>query len=236
VLLNGPLDRDSLVVDRTRFRWVEVSDRLLALQPFVDLGPGERLIIKVGFKDRALPAQAVLAVVTDPLVVDGTVEIDRRANTPEALLAALAQKEAELEELKARSVGSGPASLVLSEWLDKKAEPIEIFTSGAPASMGGLEVLDSFGYAGKFSALVAIKLRNPQGQKPWVLGKVHFTSTTGPPVKVLSVQMKLEQLQPGEEGLVVVETRPPSLAGRTFSMELVDASGQRRLSINLKAK
>src|SRR4051812_8576121 len=64
VAFNGSLDRDSLVVDRTRFKWVDVGDRILALQPFSDLGSGERLIVKIGFKDRALPTQAVLAVVT----------------------------------------------------------------------------------------------------------------------------------------------------------------------------
>ncbi|ADO72929.1 DUF2381 family protein [Stigmatella aurantiaca] len=63
----------------------------------------------MGFKDRALPAKAVLAVVSKADVMDGKVEVDRRANTPEALLAALSQKEAELEELKARYAGSGPS-------------------------------------------------------------------------------------------------------------------------------
>jgi hypothetical protein len=56
-------------------------------------------------------------------------------------------------------------------------------------------------------------------------------------VKVLSVQMKPEQLAPGEEGLVVVEMKaPPWTAGRPFTEELVDASGQRRLSFNLMTK
>ncbi|MBN1205733.1 MAG: DUF2381 family protein, partial [Myxococcaceae bacterium] len=85
VAFNGPLDRESLVVDRTRFKWVDVGDRILALEPFTDLGPGERLIMQVGFKDRALPAKAVLAVVSKADVMDGKVEVDRRANSPEAL-------------------------------------------------------------------------------------------------------------------------------------------------------
>ena len=34
VVLNGPLDRSSLVVDKTRFKWAEVSDQMLVLQPF----------------------------------------------------------------------------------------------------------------------------------------------------------------------------------------------------------
>src|SRR5688572_30359625 len=61
VLLNRPLDRDSLVVDRSRFKWVDVGDRTLSLQLLADLEPGERLLIKLGFKDREQPTQALFA-------------------------------------------------------------------------------------------------------------------------------------------------------------------------------
>jgi uncharacterized protein (TIGR02268 family) len=237
VAFNGPLDRDSLVVDRTRFKWVDVGDRLLALEPFTDLGPGERLIMQVGFKDRALPAKAVIAILSKADVMDGKVEVDRRANTPEALLAALTQKEAELEELKARYAGSGPPSLALSEWLHKWLRPIEFTTAVASGDLSGLEVTESIGYAGTFSALVVIRVRNPPGQKPWALGQVRLTSSAGAPVTLLSVQMKQEQLAPGEKGMVVVEAKtPPWTAGKSFSVALMDTSGQRLLSINLMTK
>jgi uncharacterized protein (TIGR02268 family) len=234
VAFNGPLDRDSLVVDRTRFKWMDVGDRTLVLEPFTDLGPGERLIMQVGFKDRALPAKAVLAAVSKAEVMDGKVEVDRRANTPEALLAALNQKEAELEELKARYVGNGPASLVLSEWLNKHMVPIPFTTAVAPADASGLAVRESIGYAGSSSALVAIRLRNLPGQPPWGVGQARLTSSSGTPVKVLSVQMKPAELAQGEEGLVVVEVQaPPWTAGKPFSVALTGTSGQRRLSLNL---
>jgi uncharacterized protein (TIGR02268 family) len=235
---NARLDPDSLVVDRTRFKWAEASEHFLMLEPFADVG--ERLIVQVGFKDRALPAKAVLAVVSRADVMDGKVEVDRRANTPEALLAALAQKEAELEELKARYAGNGPAGLVLSGWLDKEMRPIGFTRKVLAGDTSGLEGLESAGFPGIFSALVALKLRNRVGQKPWVLGQAHVTDVTGAPVKVLSVQMKKDHLAPGEEGLVVLETTtPPWKAGKTFkpfTVELVDASGQRRLSLNLMTK
>lgn len=60
VVLNGPLDRDSLVVDRTRFKWAEVSDQMLILQPFADLGSGERRIALV--VGPLLPGLTLLAV------------------------------------------------------------------------------------------------------------------------------------------------------------------------------
>jgi uncharacterized protein (TIGR02268 family) len=235
VAFNGPLDRDSLVVDRTRFKWVDVGDRILSLQPFADLGSGERLIVKIGFKDRALPTQAVLAIVTDSAVVDGNVEVDRRANTPEALLAALAQKEAELEELRARCAGSGPANLALSGWFTHETRAVILtIIEATSADASGLAVSDGVGYAGSFSALLTVQLRNLSDSKSWVPGRARFTSAAGTPVKVLSVQMRPSQLGPGEAGVLVVETKTPTWAqGQKFSAELVDASGEHRLSFNI---
>jgi uncharacterized protein (TIGR02268 family) len=237
VAFNGPLDRDSLVVDRTRFKWVDVGDRIITLEPFADLGAGERLIMQVVFKDRALPAKAIIAVVSKADVMDGKVEVDRRANTPEALLAALTLKEAELEELRARYAGSGPPGLVLSEWLNKYMLPVKFTPEVTPADASGLEVPESTGYEGKFSALVAIRIRNLPGQPSWAVGQARLTGPGGASVKVLSAQMKPAELAPGEEGLVVVEVKaPPWKAGKAFTVELVDAGSQRRLSFNLLAK
>ncbi|MFL5345399.1 MAG: DUF2381 family protein [Hyalangium sp.] len=234
---NGPLDRDSLIVDRTRFKWVDVGDRILALEPFADLGPGERLIMQVGFKDRALPAKAVIAVVSKADVMDGKVEVDRRANTPEALLAALSQKEAELEGLKARCAGNGPAGIVFSEWLTEKMHPVVLVAKASAAESSGLEAQRGVGYEGTSSTLVAIQLHNLPSQKPWAPGQAHLTSSRGAPVRVLSVQMRPEELAPGEQGLLVVETKePPWIASKPFSVELMDASGQRRLSFTLETQ
>jgi uncharacterized protein (TIGR02268 family) len=234
---NAPLDRDSLVVDRTRFRWAEISDRFLMLEPVADVGLGEKLIVQVGFKDKALPAKAVIAVVSKADVMDGKVEVDRRANTPEALLAALTQKEAELEELKTRCTGSGSPSLAVAEWLNKRTRPVDFTPVVAPGDSSGVEVGASIGYEGSFSALVAVWLRNLPGRPPWAVGQARLTNARGAPVTVLSVQMKPPQLDPGEEGLVVMETKtPPWEKGAALNVELVDASGQRHLFFNLKTK
>jgi uncharacterized protein (TIGR02268 family) len=235
VLLNGLLDRDSLVVDRTRFKWVDVGDQMLFLQLVADLGPGERLVIKIGFKDRALPAQAVFVAVTSPTVVDDNVEVDRRANTPEALLAALTQKEAELDELKVRCEGSGLTGLALSGWINEKTQVIRLVKAGLPGETSGLEVKQISGYQGTSSALVVIALRNLSGQPLWVLGQARITNAAGASVSVLSAQMKPPHLAPGEEGLLALDAKVVQWQrGEVFGLELVDAGGQRRLSFNLQ--
>lgn len=235
VAFNGPLDRDSLMVDRTRFRWVDVGDHTLFLEPVSDLSPGERLILQVGFKDKALPAKAVLAVLSKADVVDGKVEVDRRANTPEALIAALTQREAELEELKARCAAEGPASLVFSGWLTPAG--VRTLNLVSRASSQGLGVWGSALYQGQPSTLVALQLRNLPGQKPLAPGTARLTGLPGAPVKALSVRMKPEQLAPGEAGWLVVEAVvPPLEQGASFDLELMDASGQRRLFVNLTVR
>ncbi|EAU68572.1 hypothetical protein STIAU_8774 [Stigmatella aurantiaca DW4/3-1] len=233
LMFNAPLERDSLEADRTRFRWMDAGERTLILEPAAELGSGERLVVKVRFRDKALPAQAVLALVAHPTEVDGTVEVDRRANTSEALLAALAQKSAELEELKVRCEGGGPAGLVLSGWLPEGRMLPIVLTMTVPSDISGLEVNRVVGYVGTFSELVVVGLRNLPGQKPWRLGQTRITGSGGSPVKVLSGQMKPAELAPGEEGVVAVEAKPPWGFSQSFSVELMDVSGQRRIFLHL---
>lgn len=237
LVFNAPLDRDTLEVDRTRFKLADTGEHSLNLEPATELGSGERLVVKVRFKDRALPAQAVIALVSHASEMDGKVEVDRKANTPEALLAALAQKEAELEELKARYVSGGPAGLVLSGWLNERTGPIRLVERVSVVEANGLRMQNSFAYEGTFSVLLAISLRNLPGQKPWVLGQVRLTGPDGVPLRTLSVQMRPATLAPGEEGRLVVETEvSPWTPKKAFNVELVDASSQRRLSFTLKTR
>ncbi|HEX8705083.1 MAG TPA: DUF2381 family protein [Myxococcaceae bacterium] len=239
VLLNRPLDRDSLSVDRTRFKWVDVGDRTLSFQLAEDLEPGEQLLIKIGFKDREQPSQAIFAAVTHPTVMDGHVEVERRANSPEALLSALAQKEAELEELKSQCQGSGLTGVALSGWFKEDMQRIPLQPRAAPANSSSLMVTPRSAYAfeGTSSVVMVIGVRNLPGQPPWAVGRAHLTSAAGTAIAVLSVQQQPPHLAPGEEGLVALETKIPEWeSGEVLGVELVDASGQRRLSFNLSKK
>ncbi|QRO02320.1 DUF2381 family protein [Archangium violaceum] len=228
---DASLDKASVEVEGrpARFRWVDVGERLIAVEPSVDLGAEERLVVRVRYRDGASPAVATLVLVTHPTLVDKEVEVVRRSRTVEALEAALAEKEAALAALQAVS---GPAGLVFSGRLDFKgvqARRIELVPTG-PQS--GLKVVKGEAYRATTWALAVVRVRNLPGQKPWGPGEARLTRPNGTPVKVRSVDMDKAQLAPGEEGLVALETEAPFWdAGEFLRLELLDKSGTRRLSI-----
>ncbi|MDC0711942.1 DUF2381 family protein [Stigmatella sp. ncwal1] len=237
LMFNSPLERDSLEVDRTRFKWVDLGERTLNLEPAAELGASERLVVKVRFKDRALPSQAVLGLVAHPTEVDGRVEVDRRANTPEALLNALTLKTAEVEDLKARCEENGPVGLALSGWLTRDTSPIVIIEQEPSAETRGLQFRRGVGFQGGRSTLVTFHLLNRPDQRPWTLGQARLTEAGGGAATVLSAQMRPPSLAPGEKGLVVLEAATaPWVRGTEFSVELADASGQRLLFLNLRTQ
>jgi hypothetical protein len=91
-------------------------------------------------------------------------------------------------------------------------KPVVLTSVLAPGDASGLEVVESIGYGGAFSTLIAVRLRNLPGQVPWVLGH-------------------------GEEGIVVVEVKAvPWTVGKPFTVELVGPSDHRHLSFQLILK
>ncbi|WP_343213437.1 DUF2381 family protein [Archangium violaceum] len=228
---DAPIERASVEVEGrpARFRWVDVGERLLALEPSVDLGAEEKLVVRVRYRDGASPTVATLVLVSHPSLVDKEVEVVRRPRTVEALEAALAEREAALAALQG---ASGPAGLVFSGRLDLEgvqARPIELVPTGP---QNGLKVVKGEAYRASTWALAVVRVRNLPGQKPWGPGEARLTRPNGTPVKVRSVDMDKAQLGPGEEGLVALETEAPFWdAGEFLRLELLDKSGTRRLSL-----
>ncbi|MCY1075532.1 DUF2381 family protein [Archangium lansingense] len=230
---DAPIDKASLELEGrpARFRWVEAGERLVAVEPSVDLGAEEKLVVRVRYKDGASPAVATLVLVSHPTLVDKEVEVVRRPRTLEALEAALAEKEAELAALRAQYGAGGPAGLVFSGRIDRNGV-VARSTEDVPGIQGGLKVVRGMGYRAGSWALAVVRVRNLPGQKPWAPGSARLTRADGTPVKVLSVEMDKAQLAPGEEGLVAVEPEVPYWkAGQVFRVEVLDKSGVRRVPI-----
>ncbi|MCY1075187.1 DUF2381 family protein [Archangium sp. miwbw1] len=228
---DAPLDKASLDLEGrpARFRWVDVGERLIAVEPSVDLGAEEKLVVRVRYKDGASPAVAMLVLVSHPTLVDKEVEVVRRPRTVEALEATLADKEAELAALRALS---GPAGLVFSGRLDPDGVQARRIMNAPAGARGGLNVAGGEGYRAGSWALAVVRVRNLPGQSPWMPGVARLTRADGTAVKVRSVDMNKAQLAPGEEGLVAVEPEAPFWkVGEVFRLELLDKSGVRRLPI-----
>jgi uncharacterized protein (TIGR02268 family) len=231
---SAPIDRASLEVEgrATRFKLVDPGEFTLALEPSVEPGPGEKLGVRVRYKDGGTPAYAALALVSHPTLVDKEVEVVRRPRTVEALEARLSHVEAELVSLKAQCAQSGLPNLAFSGVLDSKgvrAKPF--FGKPAPGYKGGLEPGLGTGYRGTLWAMVVVQVRNRPGQPAWAPGAARLTSVKGTPVKVLSVHMEKPQLQPGEFAMVAVMVEPPASNEVLFQLELVDTEGGRLLPI-----
>ena len=231
---NAPIDRASLEVEgrATRFKLVDPGEYTLTLEVAVEPGPGEKLGVRVRYKDGGSPAYAALALVSHPTLVDKEVEVVRRPRTVEALEARLSHVEAELVSLKAQCAQSGLPNLAFSGVLDSKGVSAKLFYGKpAPGYQGGLKPGLGTGYRASRWAMVVVEVRNLPGQRAWALGAARLTSVKGRPVKVLSVHMEKPQLQPGESSLVAVMVEPPAANEVHFQLELVDVEGGRLLPI-----
>ncbi|QRO03023.1 DUF2381 family protein [Archangium violaceum] len=230
----APIDRASVEVEgrATRFKLVDPGEFTLALEPSVEPAPGERLILRVRYKDGGTPVYATFALFSHPTLVDKEVEVVRRPRTVEGLEARLSHVEAELAALKGQCAQSGLPALAFSGLLDSKdvrAKPF--WGSAAPGYKGGLEPGRGTGYRATRWAMVTVRIRNLPGQPAWAPGTARLTSTKGTPVKVLSVHLEKPQLQAGESALVAVLVEPPASTEGHFQLELVDAEGGRLLPI-----
>jgi len=230
LVFDAPLELDSLEVDRTRFTLADAGEHILTLEPATELGTGERLVVKVRFKDGAPPAQALFVLVSHPSEMDGKVEVERQVSTAEALRRALSQKEAELEQLRAQCEADSPPRPVLSERLPAGTAPRQIGSERAPADASGLQLEKTWSHRGKSSTVLTVQVLNLPGHGPWALSQARLTGPKGEPVPLLTVRMKPSELAPGQRGEVTLETKTP---WKTSRVELVDSSGQRLLSFNL---
>ncbi len=220
LVFDVPLNRDSVDLDERvpLFGLVEPAERLLTLEPKAELGPKKKVGLRVRLKDGTAVA---LILASHPTQVDTRLEVSR-PRSYEAL-------EAEFAELQARCAASSPTSLVLARLLDAtiRGERFEASTEG---NTHGLSVEDGIGYRSRSWALVSISVLNLPGQRAWRPERVRLLDAAGAEVRGVSVQMDKPVLQPGERGLVVVETGHPNWkVGSIFRLELTGEGGGRPL-------
>lgn len=247
LLFDAPLERGGMELEgRARFRFVEVGERTLLLEPSVELGQGERLILRVRYSDGASPAQGAFALVSTASEVDSRVEVFRRRDSIELLQVELAEvrsqlasKDAALNALHARCAASGPAGLVIAGLLDiDGVRGHRVKRVDATNRAGGLALEDGLALHAASWSVVSILVRN-DGPEPWTATTARLSSlSSGERVDVVAVRTKGSAIAPGESGLVVIETKaPPERAGEIFRLEVGEEGEKgRRLSLKVAFK
>jgi uncharacterized protein (TIGR02268 family) len=247
IVFDATLARDSVKLDGegTRIRRVDVGDKSVILEPLVELGI-ERALLRVRFVDGAAPAEATLALVSDPAQVDSHVRVSRRAHSAEGLEKELAEvrarceaREVELAELRSRCEATGLVALVLAGLLrrDDLSNADWLVPLDQERRTGGLQITTgSWMKVAPKWMLLAVRVKNEPGQPPWSPDKVTLARTkTNEGVEVRVAQMERPQLGPGEQGLVAVEAEsPPGAAGESFRLELSETASGRQLPILFK--
>ncbi|AKQ69950.1 hypothetical protein A176_006862 [Myxococcus hansupus] len=238
------LQRDAIEVEgRERFHLVEVGERILVLEPAMDLGPGERLMLRVRYADDAAPAQGVFALVSHASEVDARVNVFRKRDSVEVLRAELADvraqltaQEVELRALQARCQASGPAGLVMAGSL--RAEGVRggrIKWETTLKSDGSLDCVRGEALHSASWSVVSFFVRN-KGPAPWKASTAKLRSLArGERVEVVAVRTQPQVIAPGETGRIIIEVAAiEERAGEKFSVELGDdAESGRRLSCTM---
>jgi uncharacterized protein (TIGR02268 family) len=219
---DAPIERASVEVAGwpVLFQFMDVGERVIALEPLLELESWEQLSVRVRYQDGAFPQRVQFSLVSHSTVVDGEVKVGRRLPVPEA-------QDAEPEVPRARCEANGLVELALSGRL----EALEVVPMAHPSgNLGGQIALDGLAYRTRTWALVTVRVRNAEGQKPWSTVEARLTQR-GSGVTVHSVRMDRQSIAPGETGMVVLLLEEPSLlTDGMLHLELLEHGGSRHLS------
>jgi uncharacterized protein (TIGR02268 family) len=217
ILLDAPILRESVQVEgRARFPVFVVGDQGVTLSPAVPLGTGERLALRVTYREGS-PASVVLLLTGQPGAADGVVNVSRLQQTFEAcrveLSATRERCEAlakELEALKARPAALSPAAVALAGFVDKKGMRGQEFRQGCYEARGGeLRPVTCWGLGGATWSVVLLEVSNTGG-KPWAPAWAEVTPEGGEPRRARALLSEQATIPPGGVVRVAVEVEMPA--------------------------
>ena len=215
---DGPIVEQSVQVDASRIRVVDVGPKSLLVELVAEPRADEPSEVAVTFADEE-QQRAVFRIVPHPSEVDAWVKVTRRT---EQLGEAC---QARLDELRARCSAQSPTAFVRSGLLPPEGILARTFQSYSD-SAGGRVSDGGVSFRGKGWVLLDVVLSNPTGQ-PWTPRVATFKSQNGTPVTVRRLTSEVEAIPPGETGSVWVETdEPPESAGGLFTLEVSGADGR----------
>jgi uncharacterized protein (TIGR02268 family) len=238
--VDADIDRSEVKLEGrdSRVSLVDVGDHSLMLEPLLELGPEERLVLVVRFTDGRLPDRVAFTLVADEAVVDERVSVSRKARGAEMcqveleeVRAACAARDAELAALKARSAANGPAALFMDGVLDERGlRPGDIRVSNGSDARGVTAIEGNLLSATSW-VLVALKVLNT-GKEDWTPAEARLTSAAGERLQVITLLTKPGVVPAGGSGLLVLQVKRSSQSnGTTFRLEVRDGAGAWQLLI-----
>ena len=203
------------VEGRARFAVVEVGEQSITLSPAVALGPGERLALRVTYREGS-PASVVFLLAGQLGTADGLVNVSRPPQTVEAcrveLSATRERCEAqakELEALKSRPAALSPAAVALAGLVDGYGMKARDFQGECIMVQGELRPVQCKGLGAATWSVVVLEVSNTG--EPWVPAWAEVTPAAGGAPRraraVLSVQATIH---PRGAVSVAVEVEMPA--------------------------
>ena len=212
------INRDAVEVDGRDTRiTVDVGDSSIILEPLIDLGAAERLVLRVAFTDGQ---RAVFVLVSSPTEVDTRIDVIRREQTIESC-------QAELTEAQARCSKISPSRFGRTGWLTPTGVIARAIMRcfGTARTANGLVCENGTAYRAERWVLVDMKIKNESNEHPWVPREAFLKGMRSGAVLSGAVEMDGAQIAPSEVGHVFVEVEPPS-NDEPFVLELRDAAGR----------
>ncbi|NNB86883.1 DUF2381 family protein [Corallococcus exiguus] len=219
------------------FSRVAVHEDVLVLKASMDIPAGKEPVITVRFAGPGAPAQVGFVLTTVAAEVDSQVEVFRQGRTAQDLGKELADlrarcavTEAGLATLRAQCALRGLGGAVLMG--DVTREGVAVTYLLKPSSSPGMTAESPHVlYRTENTRALSTSLINAVGSAPWIPGFARMTPR-GPnalPAREFPLLMHVKQLAPGEQATVVVEwpALPDLPAGTSFTLELLDAKGER---------
>jgi uncharacterized protein (TIGR02268 family) len=217
ILLDAPIHRESVQVEgRNRFPVFVVGDAGVTLSPAVALAPGERLALRVTYREGS-PASVVFLLTGQPGKADGVVNVSRPQQTFEAcrveLSATRERCEAqakELEALKARAAALNPAAVALAGFVNEKGMRGQEFRQACYYARGGeLRPVRCWGLGGATWSVVVLEVSNTGGE-PWAPAWAEVTPAGGEPRRARALLSGQATIPPGGVVRVAVEVEMPA--------------------------
>jgi len=219
---------------RAAFKLVDSGRATMGLIPSDRLAPGQRLSLRVRFKDGAAPASAAFTLVVSATRAERLVEVYREARPAESYRQEAAEARAAtakcldaLERTRAERAGPGGLpGLLASQQVDTSGvRTLNLNRVATLAPGNALTVHEVWTYRSATQVVVEVTVAAPEGAQPWTAEGAMLVGKRGPEAKAPTVW------QPGPVTgvpdqrvgiMVAVDASPRELQG-TYTLRLWEA-------------